>query len=110
MIKIKPELAHLDQIGEAFHTALRKAGDSEHAHVAWRAISKMDGDEWASIVSFVQEGLRADADKVRAAAPELLEALKMLRGQYVLFVGPDDDIADAVLQQVDAAIAAAEEE
>lgn len=36
---------------------------------------------------------------------QLLEALKTIRSQYTLFVGPDDAIANAVLKQTDEAIA-----
>ena len=39
-----------------------------------------------------------------AAAPDLLEALKTARHQVYLFARPDDPIAQAVLQIVDAVI------
>ena len=52
------ELANLDEVGVAFHTALRREGCSEHAYAAWEAIRDMDGDEWGRIVSLVIESLR----------------------------------------------------
>lgn len=44
-------------LGEGFHTALRKAGDSPQARMAWQAIDEMDPHEWDSVLRFVAEPL-----------------------------------------------------
>lgn len=46
-----------DQIGEAFHTALRKASDHPVAWAAWKAIDRLPQDEWDAILKFVCNGL-----------------------------------------------------
>jgi hypothetical protein len=40
-------------LGEGFHTAFRKAGESAAADQIWRLIGSMDPDEWQRIVEFV---------------------------------------------------------
>jgi hypothetical protein len=44
-------------IGEGVHTAFRKASDSPAAVEIWHLINKMPGDEWASIVAFIADGV-----------------------------------------------------
>lgn len=51
---------------------------------------------------------RAETAAALRSFEPMRDALTLLRGQYILFVGPDDDIANAVLAQVDAALALAE--
>ena len=46
-----------DQLGEAFHTALRKASDHPWAHEAWWAIKALPAEEWAEILDFVRASL-----------------------------------------------------
>jgi len=43
----------LDVLGQSFHTAFRKAGDSIASSDAHAAIKGMDEDEWESILDFV---------------------------------------------------------
>jgi hypothetical protein len=44
-------------LGEGFHTAFRKAVDSEEAWEVWQMIKKMPGEDWAAILKFVADGL-----------------------------------------------------
>ena len=60
---------------------------------------------WMPVERSAEAHAVADANaRLIAAAPELLEALVMLRSEYNLFVGPDDEIADTVNDIVRAAI------
>lgn len=40
-------------LGEGFHTAFRKVGDSDEARIIYDAIEAMDPDEWDTILAFV---------------------------------------------------------
>jgi hypothetical protein len=40
-------------LGEGFHTALRKEGESVAADWAWRSIRDMPRDEWGRVLDFV---------------------------------------------------------
>ena len=42
-------------LGEGFHTAFRKAADSDEANTIWHLIQKMDPDEWHAVLDFVTE-------------------------------------------------------
>lgn len=57
-----------DQLGEAFHTALRKASDHPEAVRAWRAIDALPTEEWDAVLDFVRAGIglpaRVDEDPV----------------------------------------------
>jgi len=44
-------------IGEAFHTAFRKACISEQASEIHKLITKLPEDEWDSILEWVYEGI-----------------------------------------------------
>lgn len=44
-------------IGEAFHTAFRKASDHETADRIWRAIKEMPVESWSAVLDFVEECL-----------------------------------------------------
>jgi hypothetical protein len=39
-----------ERLGEVFHTACRKHGDSEESQVIWDAIKNMAQDEWKMIL------------------------------------------------------------
>jgi hypothetical protein len=43
-------------LGEAFHTAFRKATNCEQAHPIWTLISQMPSDDWAAVLDFVADG------------------------------------------------------
>jgi len=57
------------QLGGAFHTAFRKATDSEASVVIWNALSKIPEDEWDSVLEFVVDCL---PEEIRGAKPEPL--------------------------------------
>lgn len=62
-----PTLADVsEQLGEAFHTALRKASDHPAAWRAHQAISDLPSEEWNAVLDFVRSSiglpLRADLD------------------------------------------------
>jgi hypothetical protein len=44
-------------LGEAMHTAFRKATDDPNAWRVWKAIDAMDPDAWADVVEFVADGI-----------------------------------------------------
>ena len=46
-----------EQLGEAMHTAFRKASDCREAHVIWDEIQRMPPREWHNVVEFVLDGL-----------------------------------------------------
>lgn len=46
----------LSMLGEGFHTAFRKAGDSATATQVHRLIGNLAPEEWSSIVEFVADG------------------------------------------------------
>ena len=67
-------------------------------------LDKSNKELWAEL------GKRADIiAALRAENARLREALIMVRGQYKLFVGPDDAIGIATLAVVDAALTPAPE-
>lgn len=45
------------QIGQGFHTGLRKALDSHAAIVAWRAINDLPQEDWDAVLEWVVWGL-----------------------------------------------------
>jgi hypothetical protein len=45
------------QLGEAIHTALRKASGHYQAGVAWDGIRSLPPGEWAKVIALVIEGL-----------------------------------------------------
>lgn len=86
---------------------------SKHTPGPWDLVTRLrEGRSNDSNLQWTVTSVHIEAadeiDRLRAVNADLLEALKMLRSQYVLFVGPDDDIATAVLSEVDSAIAKAE--
>lgn len=62
----------------------------------------LDISEDAKILIVVEDKTPSTKDEEKVK--ELKETLKMLRGQYSLFVGPDDAIANTVLSIVDKAL------
>lgn len=62
------------------------------------------GDAQFSVQPYIRPAEAEANARLIAAAPDLLEALKTARHQVSLFARPDDEIAQAVLQVVDAAI------
>ena len=49
--KTKEDL--LNYLGEAIHTAFRKATDCEQAHPIWKLIQEMPEDAWGAVLEFV---------------------------------------------------------
>jgi len=47
--------AFRSMLAEGFHTAFRKAVDSDEAWQVWKLISKMPAGDWAEIISFVAD-------------------------------------------------------
>lgn len=50
---LKDRETFLSVLGESFHTALRKATDSEQGSAAWNAIKDMDDLEYEQVLEFV---------------------------------------------------------
>lgn len=46
-------------MGEGFHTAFRKATDSEQATPIWNLISEMPAQDWDNVLSFVVDGMES---------------------------------------------------
>jgi hypothetical protein len=46
-----------DVLGEAFHTAFRKAASSGEAAQIYRLIDGLSSDEWSSVLEFVADAL-----------------------------------------------------
>lgn len=46
----------MEVLGEAFHTAFRKATFCEQAHPIWTLISEMPGGDWQNVLDFVASG------------------------------------------------------
>lgn len=44
-----------DSLGEAIHTAFRKASDHPEAHKAWTAIDNLPPKQWGYIMDFIME-------------------------------------------------------
>lgn len=59
MTKTQFEKLLEDQLGEAIHTSLRKAGESREARQAHSAISAMKSEEWARVIDFATYGMLA---------------------------------------------------
>lgn len=44
-------------LGEAIHTAFRKAADSDQATTIWKEIGNLPDGEWSAILDFVADGI-----------------------------------------------------
>lgn len=71
-----------DQIGEAFHTGLRKASEHPTAAKAWQAIADMPRQDWHAVLEFALDGLginhalaRSPKTPVGGAAERLADRL-----------------------------------
>lgn len=53
MIYPKTEEELIDYLGEAIHTAFRKATDCEQAHPIWKLIREMPPEDWQAVLGFV---------------------------------------------------------
>lgn len=73
----------LSYLGEAFHTAFRKATDCPQAHPIWQLISEMPPKDWEAVLGFVAlsvdgwgSGLDYGLSMVVSQRNEALELLK----------------------------------
>lgn len=46
-----------EQLGEAVHTAFRKASDTRRANLIWHEIDALPAEEWGQILDFIADGL-----------------------------------------------------
>lgn len=85
-----------DEMGEAIHTALRKA-DITSGYAVWQAIRFMPEGEWAKAVEFARWGLINSIDRAITEAPAAPEPRRFGRvpveNGKVLYPTDDDDDA-----------------